>query len=143
MKTLEQNFADWEGSTFGYGYGSGEPHIVPAVKRFLGLCKVKPATYAYEDAEQIFGAVSAWLLINALCRADIIEYGSSPRYGWLTKEGLRLRDFMYDRTAEQLVEIATHRGEADDVCYPDVCNCGPNGYQEGVKCPNPFWPRRT
>lgn len=24
-------------------------------------------------------------------------------------------------------------------CAPDVCNCGPKGYEQGRRCPNPFW----
>ncbi len=34
-KSLEAYFSDWEGHVFGYGYGSGEPHVVPALRRFV------------------------------------------------------------------------------------------------------------
>ena len=30
-KTLEDNFVDWEGHVFGFGYGTGEPHTLSAL----------------------------------------------------------------------------------------------------------------
>jgi hypothetical protein len=70
----------------------------------------------------------AWLLINHLCQLDIIEYGTSSRFGWLTAEGESLKAFVASKTADELAEIACNH---DDVCYPDACNCGPNGYENG------------
>lgn len=142
-KTIEQNFADWEGGVFGFGYGTGEEHYLPALKTFLESVgrPEMPHAYEYEVLEKAVGATVAWLLICMLCRANIIEYGTSPRYGWLTEEGQNLRVFVASKTAEELYEICCNRSEDDDPgpCYPDACNCGPRGYQEGVKCPNPFW----
>lgn len=142
-KTIEQNFADWEGNVFGFGYGTGEPHTVAALKGFFDAVGRDDAAhgYDYKKMEEALTPTVAWLMINILCRygVDIIEYGTSPRYGWLTSEGEALRDFVKAHTVDELVDICCSRTEGDDMCYPDACNCGPEGYQKGVKCPNPFW----
>lgn len=137
-KTLDEYFRDWESSTFGFGYGSGEPHTVPALKRFFELCP-EDSGYDYRVLETDLGPIVAWLLINALAHRDILEYGTSPRFAWLTDKGKRLKAYMAGETADNLVEIAARRSEDDNVCSPDACNCGPNGYQAGIICNNPFW----
>lgn len=142
-KTIDQSFADWEGHAFGFGYGTGEPHIFAALKTFLhNTYGDQGASYEYEALEKELTPTVAWLMINALCRVDIIEYGSSPRYGWLTEQGLLLRSYCGNKPVDDLYELI--QVPEDYVhCYPDVCNCGPAGYQEGVKCPNPFWSGHT
>lgn len=139
-KTIDENFRDWESSTFGFGYGSGEPHTVPALKRFFELCPDEGG-YDYRVLETELGPVAAWLLINALARhrVDVLEYGTSPRFAWLTDRGKRLKAYMASKAADGLVEIAASRSEDDNACSPNACNCGPNGYQAGVICANPFW----
>lgn len=141
QKTIEDSFRDWESNAFGFGYGSGEEHVIPALRHFMELCVGEHCTYDYKRMERELGPAVTWLLINMLCnyRIDMIEYGTSPRCGWLTAEGKRLREFMLSHTAEELVEMATDRTEDSNVCYPDACNCGPTGYIKGRKCPNPFW----
>jgi hypothetical protein len=138
MKTIEQHFADWESGTFGYGYGSGEGPVFQALKQFLALCCEGRLAHAY-DHDALSAALTpavAWLLINALCRADILEYGTSSRYGWLTPQGEALKAFVCGRTVEQL-EIAAQDDEM--VCYRDHCNC-----DDGDCRPlNPFWPKRN
>lgn len=142
MKTIEENFADWEGSAFGFGYGTGEDHTIAALKTFMANIgrDDAPHAYDYEKLEAALTPAVAWLLINALCRmpGDVIEYGTSPRYGWLTTGGRALKEFIDKHSVEQLVKM-TERDEGSNPCYPDACNCGPNGYQHGVKCVNPFW----
>lgn len=138
MKTIEQHFADWESEVFGYGYGTGEEHVLGALKQFLSLCSKGQFSHAY-DHEELSAALTpvvAWLLINALCSAGTLEYGTSPRFGWLTREGEALRAFVGERTVEQL-EVASQ--DDDMVCYRDHCNCG-----DGHDCRplNPFWPKR-
>ena len=134
-KTLDENFADWESSVFGFGYGSGERHVIPALGKFLSLCKGMVGQYDYEELERELTPAVAWLLINALGHADILEYGTSPRYAWLTKRGQRLRAYVLSRSPDEVIE-ATRTGPNYTPCYPDVpCNC--NG--EGRVCPNPFW----
>lgn len=141
-KTIEHNFADWESETFGYGYGTGEPHTLRALKAFLeavgrdGL----PNGYEYEKLEEAVTAPVAWLLINRLCQVDILEYGTSPRFGWLTREGEALKAFTETKTVGELVDICCDRSEDNPGCGSDSCNCGPNGYEEGRVCFNPFWP---
>lgn len=142
MKTLEQNFIDWEATAIGYGYGSGEPFVLPSLYRFMALCPPE-GCYEYRVLETELGGAVFWLLVSLLCRADILEYGTSPRAAWLTTEGRKLQRFILSKTPDLLIDLVCDR-RSDDycVCYQDACNCGPNGYQEGVKCPNPFWPHR-
>lgn len=142
-KSIEDSFKDWESSAFGFGYGSGEPYVIPALRTFLEHCTGLGGTaYDYAEMERLLGPVATWLLISALCRADILEYGTSPRFGWLTPHGKRLQDFMLSKSADGLVEIACAEREGYDVCYPDVCNHGPDGYVAGRVCSNPFWPNK-
>lgn len=141
MKTLEQYFVDWESSAMGYGYGTGEPHTIPALRQFLSCCTKGSYNHSYDytDIETACGPVAAWLLINILCKADIIEYGSSPRFAWLTDKGVKLRDFVLAKSANDLVDLIGNRTEDDTICYPNACNCGPVGYDEKAICANPFW----
>ena len=136
-KTLDDYFSDWEGHVFGFGYGTGEEHIIPSLfKLFHNLNDDR--TYNYKELEQMFTPLSAWLLINVLCRADIFEYGTSPRFGWLTNKGERLRDFIKSKNIDQLYDL-TNRDNEYIPCYPNACNCGEHGYEEGRICQNPFW----
>lgn len=140
-KSIEQSFADWEGDVFGFGYGTGEEHTIPALKTFFEAIGVddRPSSYDYTKLEAACGPAVAWLLVNALCHAGIIEYGTSPRFAWLTKEGEALKAFMATKTADELYEICASQPEDYVACYPNACNCGPNGYEKGRKCTNPFW----
>jgi hypothetical protein len=141
MKSIEDQFRDWEGSTFGFGYGSGEEHTIPALKHFLLLCNQGEYgnSYDYQMLEKALTPTVAWLFINILAKVDIIEYGTSPRYAWLTEKGIRLKEFMRTHTDEQLIEMATDRTEDSTPCYPDACNCGEKGYEKGRVCANQFW----
>lgn len=140
-KTAEQSFSDWESTTFGYGYGTGEPHTLRVLKAFMDAIgrDDEPHAYEYERLEQAVTAPVAWLLINRLCQVDIIEYGTSPRFGWLTEEGEALRSFLSGKTVDELVDICCDRTEDNPPCYPDACNCGPEGHDEKRICYNPFW----
>lgn len=146
MRTLESYFIDWEGETFGYGYGSGEPHIIPALRTFFELCPpldAKQRAYDYFALESALTPTVAWLLINILGRAKVIEYGSSPRHAWLTDRGYHLRAFVLSKTADELVTLATEYDLVAKFCCSEThCNCSsPMGYVEGAICPNPFFAR--
>ena len=54
----------------------GAPHVLRALKSF---CEVAPlhGFYDYEIVEQALTAPVAWLLINTLSHADMIERGTS------------------------------------------------------------------
>jgi len=143
-KTIEQSFIDWESHVFGFGYGTGEDHTIGALKAFFEAFGVddRPNSYDYRALEGSLGPAVTWLLINTLAHARIIEYGTSPRFAWLTAEGERLKEFVTSKSLDELVTLCTERSEDYNVCYPDACNCGPNGYEEGRKCVNPFWKNR-
>jgi hypothetical protein len=119
----DKHFADWESDVFGYGYGTGEPHTLLALKNFFNACEGNSShRYDHRVVEAMIGPVPAWLLINALCHADIIEYGTSPRFGWLTPKGRLLYTYIEPKTIEELCTIC---GAADPMghCSPDNCNC--------------------
>lgn len=138
-KSIAEYFAEWHSHVFGFGYGSGEEHILPALSAFLAAIPHE-GPYDYKSLEEAVTPAVAWLLINALCHADIIEYGTSPRYGWLTKQGRALRDFVIAQPADTLYETA--RLDNLDHCAPEFCNCGPTGYTPTKLCHNPFWIER-
>jgi len=146
MKTEAEHFSDWESEVFGFGYGSGDDHVIRALKGFLSMCTPKnegsQPSYDYRELEGLLSPATAWLLINILCRhgVNIIEYGSSPRFGWLTKEGRALQTFLAAHTVEELVSFID-REDRDD-CTPSFCNCGPHGYAKEKICHNPFWIER-
>jgi hypothetical protein len=132
VKTIEQHFCDWETSAFGYGYGTGEQHVLGALKAFFAAIPEGP--YDYRDLEAAVTPAVAWLLINTLALDDKIEYGTSPRFGWLTETGLAVSKFVATRTVEELVSVTG--GDTDYIhCYPNYCNC-----DDGDCRPhNPFW----
>jgi hypothetical protein len=138
-KTLDDSFIDWEGEAFGFGYGSGEEHTLGALKQFFGLLE-DGRSYDYRCLEREMTPTVAWLMINALCRDGIIDYGVSPRHGWLAENGQRLKTYVDGKTLAEL-QAVLHVGQDHIHCYKDACNCGPNGYEKGRVCANPFWRR--
>lgn len=139
-KSLEDHFRSWEASAFGYGYGTGETHVIPALRTFLAACP-EEGGYDYAALEQAVTPTVAWLLINRLCREGIFEYGTSPRFAWFTPAGEVLRAFMLSRQTDDLVALVTSDSEDATICYRDACNCGVDGYDKALVCPNPFWGR--
>lgn len=136
-KTLEQYFIDWENDAFGYGYGSGERPVLTALKQFMTFVTrgYGSLSYSYETLEEHLTPTVTWLLINRLCQLDILEYGTSPRFGWLTKQGEALKSFIDGQSVDELVELATSLDSDSDYvsCEPTHCNC------DKGKCHNPFW----
>lgn len=144
-KSIEENFIDWESDAFGFGYGTGEPHTLQALKDFFAVTdpgkSTNGRTYSYEKLELHLGPKLAWLMINILCRVGVIEYGTSPRYAWLSPEGVALYEFTCGKSTEDLAVLCNSRtADTAVLCDPQACNCGPRGYVRGRKCPNPFWP---
>jgi hypothetical protein len=136
MKTIDQHFADWESDTFGYGYGTGEEHIVKALKNFF-FTVPQSGNYDYQAIELECGPQVAWLLMCALIRADMIEYGTSPRYGWLTTQGQALGRYLRSHTCAHLEEVL-ETDESYIHCYRDHCNCDKT--EGDCREHNPFWP---
>ena len=138
-KSLADCFSDWETEAIGFGYGTGEQHTIPALKMFLAAAPGE-GTYDYRVLEAAVGGASAWFLISILCKQNNIEYGTSPRFGWLTRSGRVLKTFVDSKTTDELQGFACR--DSDYIpCSRDSCNCGPRGYVKGRNCPNPFWGR--
>lgn len=98
-------FILWEQEVFGYGYGTGEKHVLKALQVFLSLCPIE-GCYDHEILENGFHSPGiAWLLINILCKADILEYGISTRFAWLTAKGVQLKLFIGRYTVDELAEM--------------------------------------
>ena len=139
MVKIDKYFVDWENHVFGYGYGTGEEYTLKALKDFMGCMRVVKNTtnYNYTEIYKHLGTMCTWLMINILCHADIIEYGSSPRFGWLTDKGEKLYDYLKTKTVEELYNLITSKDEEGEFCcYPDHCNCEELGQE---KCNNPFF----
>lgn len=143
-KSLDECFQDWESSFFGFGYGSGEESILQSLKTFMDCCKSREGCYPqydYRELEEKLGKSTAWLLINFLCKHDYLEYGSSPRYAWLTSTGKFLKQYLDKRCVEQLCEIVTFDHYTE--CFYDQskkqntnCQCHIDGKEF---CDNPFF----
>lgn len=86
---------------FEYGYGTGEHHTQKAMERFLDCCV--EGKYDYREVETQLGPELAWCMIEILCRADVIEYGCSPRNGWLTGFGVFLKEQIESVEASPMV----------------------------------------
>ena len=108
--TDKKSFQDWEDSVFGYGYGTGEKYIIPALKRFLELCNEGPdgICYDFEIIENELTPTVAWLLITILSNDEIIDYGTSPRFGWLTDRGIALKEFVMKYSGQELYDMAVN-----------------------------------
>lgn len=80
-----RDLARWERERFGFGYGSGETHVLGALMTF-GMLLHEGRSYDYREVEAQLGGPAAWLLINALLHSDMLNYGTSPRCGWLNDD---------------------------------------------------------
>lgn len=141
IKNIDEYFRDWEAETMGFGYGTGEEHTLSALKGFMDSIE-DGRKYDYTKVEAAIGAASCWFLINILCRhnVDILEYGTSPRFGWLTEKGKRLKQYIDTKTVGELVNIVCDFDYNEYTnCYRTACNCGEGGYEEGRVCQNPFF----
>lgn len=117
----DKHFIDWESEVFGYGYGSGEEPILTCLKFFLDTLEGRG--YDFRKLEAELGKATTWFMINTLAHADIIEYGTSPRFGWLTEKGELLRDYFRGKTVDELCNILEVE-EGDYIhCLNDYCNC--------------------
>lgn len=141
-KTIEDYFRDWESSTFGFGYGTGEEFTLAALKTFLANCEGEFKSYDYRVLERELTPTVAWLMINILCGTDILDYGTSPRGAWLTPEGANLKSFVDTKTLAELEAICCDHPDDHVGCMRDACNCGDNTVM-GRVCDNPFWEKRA
>lgn len=131
-----KHFQDWYDNIFSYGYGTGDVYYIEGLKTFFDSLEKdgngELRSYNYENLEKKLGGLGAWLLINMFCpiAIDIIQYGTSPRYGSLTDKGCLLRDFIKSKTEEELYEIATD--DREYYCFPKQCQCD-------TPCNNPLF----
>lgn len=118
----DKQFRDWHDDVFGFGYGSGEEFWLPALRELFADVIDEGGALDYRNAERAFGGLSAWLLINALCKADILEYGTSPRFSWLTEAGQLLRAYVWEHDEEALVAVACDWDDSTPICMRGWCN---------------------
>jgi len=120
-------FCRWEGDCFGYSYGTGEEFIIRALQRFFARVPSE-GTYDHEKIGPEIGNEVMWLLINVLCRQPrderlardcVIEYGTSPRFGWLTDFGKELKAFVCGKRPDELLEILSKYEAIEDPVYGD------------------------
>jgi len=116
MNKLKKQFILFENKAFGYGYGSGEIYVLTVFKRFLQICPVE-GNYDYHILENLLTPPIAWLLINILCREEVLEYGTSPRFGWLSSLGIDLKIFTEEHTVEELAEMLNLSEEEKSELY--------------------------
>lgn len=142
-RTIDDYFRDWFHEPFGYGYGSGEESILKSLKNMTNILKDNidsggNYTYDYRDLEKLLGEEVTWLLINALCKNDDIEYGSSPRFGWFYGSSARLIEYIKEHSVDDMYETVCGYDVSTDMCFGQYCSCGEK--QVNKRCPNnPFW----
>lgn len=121
----DQEFCRFESEYFGYGYGSGEEFIIPYLKPFFKSIPID-GCYDHKVIEQECGGFPTWILINILCKSprdtrlvkeSVIEYGSSPRFGWLTDFGKSLKQFVDTHSKEELLAILDNYDPMSDEVY--------------------------
>ena len=100
----DAQFYKWFDEHFGYCYGSGVPEIVNLLLLFFSVIPWRKP-YKHTNIEVLLGVPAAWLLINLFCIDRVVEYGVSPRCGWLTEKGNSLRVFMCAQGKARLLEI--------------------------------------
>ncbi len=120
MKTYtyaEKFFINWISDNLGYGYGTGELYTISTLKNFLTMIpdECDDRSYDYRNIEKVMGGPVTWLMIDKLCSCDIVEYGCSPRFAWLTDKGKKLRIFVMSRTSEELISLVCNVSE-DEMC---------------------------
>jgi len=140
-RTIDDHFYDWESDVFGFGYGSGEEYTLPAIKAFMSAIPAD-GKYDYGVLESALGPTVAWLLINTFAHANLISYGTSPRYGWLEPAGMRLKGYLDGKTFDDLVAVMNSHAADYFPCFKDGCNCGDRGWVNQKICHNPFWTER-
>ena len=116
-------FKQWEGRVFGAGYGTGELPILKVVKLFFDTLK-DDRNYDFNFLEEEVGEQTTWLLINLLSKGNVIEWGTSSRYGWLTSCGEYVRDFIKDKTPEELYKIVTEDNHSICECDGEIRGTG-------------------
>lgn len=131
MTMTDKNFIDWESHVFGFGYGTGEPYIIEAFKMFFKNLE-DGRIYNYERLEKKLGGTSTWFLINTLGQSDLIDYGTSSRFGWLTEKGEALKEYFDTHNKDELYEILMSRTEDYILCSPDCHQCD-------TPCNNPLF----
>jgi len=120
MKNQEEsNFTEWENRVFGAGYGSGELPILKAVKTFFDSLEDN-RNYDFQILESKLGDTVTWLLINAFDKGSVIEWGTSARYGWLTSCGYFVRDFIKNRSPEELYDIVMSAEDRNCLCDGEI-----------------------
>jgi hypothetical protein len=110
-RMTDKQFREWEDVAFGYGYGTGEPHIIAGLRVFFGAVKADGG-YSYLDIEKAMGELPAWLVINALNHSGVLNYGTSPRFGWMEGKGHELREYFAANSDERILSVLV--AECDD-----------------------------
>jgi len=80
--------------------------------------------YRTKELEKCMNPTVLWLLINVLCKAYILEYGTSPRNGWLTKRGICLHEYFKTKTDDELYDIINSVDMTYNHCSSTHCCCG-------------------
>jgi hypothetical protein len=129
----DKHFIDWYADVFGYGYGTGDEHFLLALKTFLYHCSGENGSYSYKEIEAVLTPAVTWFTMNTLCQweVDVLEYGTSPRFGWLTGKGRLLAEYVENKTVDELYEKVMV-DESYGHCLRNHCNCD-------TPCNNPLF----
>lgn len=122
VKSDDEVFKDWFNDTYGYGYGTGEKPILTAIMIFLGNCSSNENhIYSYDEIEKVIGKAATWMLISVFCKQDLVDYGTSPRFAWLTEKGKWLLNYLKGKSLQYLYSLVMYNSFSE--CSSEYCNC--------------------
>lgn len=106
MATLDiAKFQSLYSEQLGWGNYGSEQALCVSLKDFLDSIPLD-CGYDHELLATKVGAAFAWSLIYQFVALGWINYGTSPRYGWLEGDGVWLKAFVATRSADDLYAIA-------------------------------------
>jgi hypothetical protein len=135
----DKHFIEWFHELFGYCcYGTSEEYILQALATFFECCRKIHASpsYNYEELEEKLTPATAWLLIQIFADNNIISYGTSPRYAWLERRGILIKEFIEKHSIDDLLKMIDI-DEKFSLCGTSFCNC--DSYEIEITCPNPLF----
>lgn len=131
--TIDDQFRNWYRHVFGDGYGSAEPVVVSLMKKFFEHVEGYDGRgyNTYDMQEQGWDEGQLWLLVALLDKGGCLEWGTSIRIGWIRCQTELVRDYLRDKSREDVLELlmGDHMDDEDEStlaqpCFDESCEGG-------------------
>lgn len=90
QETLQEKFREKIEDTDMLCYGDIEPHLDAYLPKFFAV-EVKEVGF---NDEHSMNTLEFWFVVSWLVKMDFLEYGTSPRGAWLTREGQEFKNYV-------------------------------------------------